>query len=72
MVIIRYRFGMDQEVVNQILRPHKQRFPRGKIPGAQARMTQYGERKLLSYRPQLEFRLIHDPSRESHLFLPRT
>ena len=44
--------GLKQEHINSILRPHKQKFRRGPIPGAQAKMKQFGEKNLLFYRPQ--------------------
>ena len=58
MVYVRYRYGIDQEQINAVLRPHKQRFPRGKIPGAQTRMKEYGRKRLSTYKPQLEYRYL--------------
>ena len=56
MVFVRYRYGIDQEQINAALRPHKQRFPRGKIPGAQTKMKEYGHKKLSTYKTQLAYR----------------
>ena len=56
MVHVRYRYGIDQEQINAVLRPHKQRFPRGKIPGAQQRMKDYGRKRLSTYKTQLKYR----------------
>ena len=52
MVYVRPRTGRDQELINSVLRPMKRRFPRGPIPGAQGRMSQYGAKHLRNYKPQ--------------------
>ena len=56
MVYIRSHPGRDQELINNILRPLKRRFPRGRIAGAQSRMIRYGEKHLRHYKPQSDYR----------------
>ena len=56
MVICRAKYGRDQEYINSKLRPHKQRFPRGRIDGATELMKDYGLRQLRRYRPQIDLR----------------
>ena len=56
MVIVRPLQSRDQDFINSKLRPHKRKFPRGPIAGAQLKMRSYGRHKLRSYRPQAEYR----------------
>ena len=51
MVIVRALCGKDQEYINSRLRPNKRKFPTGRIPGAQLKMTSYGQYRLRSYQP---------------------
>ena len=58
MVILRAKYGRDQDYINSKLRPTKQRFPRGRIEGASERMRHYGMYHLRHYRPQIELRFF--------------
>ena len=57
MVILRIKYGRDQDYINSKLRPSKQRFPRGRIEGAGELMRNYGYHQLRRYRPQIDLRL---------------
>ena len=70
MVIVRGAHARDQDFINSKLRPSKQRFPRGAIPGSQEKMKNYGIRRLRTYRPQLEFRAPLYWNFEHEKFLP--
>ena len=52
MVSVRAQSCRDQDFINSKLRPNKRRFPRGPVPGSQAKMKQYGRRHLRYYKFQ--------------------
>ena len=76
MVLVRSAHSRDQDFINSKLRPSKQRFPRGSIPGAQLKMKNYGAKKLRTYKPQLDFRAplyysFTTERMEPNFFVPR-